>query len=167
MNEEQHTARPDLAGMLSIKDQKRFSVETYKHPAHGLSVRVRTEFKGVEYGADVPITGGFDVDREYYATQRAVLQIKRSITEESVRQTGRTTAIILRAMASASADPNTWVPIADHFGNHRRDQQIAKELLGMAQLLGLRYVIRVTPESGLCGPGVHVRFPLSEIKAGR
>jgi len=115
MNEEQHTARPDLAGMLSSEDQKTFLVETYKHPSHGLTVRVRTEFKGVEYGADVQVTGGADVNREYYATQRAVLRVKSSIAEERGRRTGRTTAIILRAMADASASPNTWIRITDHF----------------------------------------------------
>ena len=83
--------------------------------------------------------------------------------DESRRGTGQTTGLILKVMAIATLEPDTWVPFVDHYRPRCKFNQtnFGPLISSMSERLGLEYKVRFFEGS------THVIFPLREIKARR
>lgn len=59
---------------------------------------------------------------------------------EKLRNTGRTTALMLRAIAHALENPNRWTPFIDHSGMEH--EHYAERLEYLTKKLGLKMTVR-------------------------
>jgi len=90
-----------------------------------------------------------------------------NVPNDPNRGTGRTTALLLHAIAEALEHPNTWIPFQDH-ANHTDPELFANALANMANNLRLTMRVRIhANQAWIMSPIATIREARAKREAGR
>lgn len=100
-------------------------------------------------------------DGEVFADKTGKRIDPMSVTDDPMRGTGRTTAGMLRAIASALENPDQWVPFTDHASNTAafRGHNL-HQIWRMVNHLGLHIEVKDQPQERV----VHLRSPVTKLR---